>query len=112
MFGTTRQQRKLDFGPKQDKINVDLFDHLRVVYENIPSMDPALLEDKENLEQIDQSHRLDKSWITCVKCSRLALNPMQCQNFACKLLTCEDCVKGNAETRSRIESINIVSGTS
>ena len=55
---------------------MDLYDNLRVVYENIPSMDPALLEDKENIEQINESHRLDKSLITCVKCGRFALNPM------------------------------------
>ena len=75
-------------------------------------MDPAVLEDKERKEEITEDYALDKSLITCIKCGRFALNPMQCQNFACKLLTCEDCVKGPPDNRSRMESCNLVSGTS
>ena len=55
-----------------------MLDNLVKVYENLPNRDPEYLEELEDYEQVDLEHRLEKKYITCLKCSNIALNPMQC----------------------------------
>ena len=53
-----------------------MLDEHKEVYENILSLDPEDLEQREDHVQVDLQERLDKTLITCLKCSKIAINPM------------------------------------